>query len=155
MSQSIVTTATSPQGTALIAQMQEEARRGLLFTYKQVRYVVNVPVNDIRDRGHGHVNDSPAIKARIRAAIMTAIDKWIAGNERHRCKYICDFGQDVLLLWHMNDPLVVLLGAPDTNTREPRKSAPATYQVQILPPEAVIQYVEVDSPAPAARNGKK
>lgn len=86
-----------------LLKLQETAT--LIFKQEGVHMSIAVPKMDLNDRGHFVRNQSLADNLRIKKSINESILKFLSMPEAEKQKEdnVCNFAQDISLLWHFGD----------------------------------------------------
>lgn len=101
----LLTMTTAARKAALLAQ---QTSRTLTFAYNGDSFELRVPASDVEDRGLliQEGNSSEQIAARVR--IERSIRKYFLSSEEYKHRHVAGLCQDVVLLWHFEDPRVQL-----------------------------------------------
>ena len=92
----------------LIALQARQNNVRIVFTPKKGSpMALLVPKEDVRDRGKFFKGDSCH---QVLSSINNTIEKFLSMSEEDKGKEenVCNFAQDVVLLWHAKDPRVEL-----------------------------------------------
>jgi len=99
---------TAARKAALLAQLAQQTSRTLTFAYNGDSFELRVPASNVEDRGLliQEGNFSEQIAARVR--IERSIRNYFLASEEYKHRHVAGLCQDVVLLWHFEDPRVQL-----------------------------------------------
>jgi hypothetical protein len=70
---------------------------------------ITVPAEDLKHRGATIKSNSYSERIGALVSIERSIRKYFSSSEEIKCRDICLLCQDIVLLWHLEDPRVQLI----------------------------------------------